>query len=318
MTSPKIHFVISAPRSGSTWLAQALNQHSEIFATEQRLFGDFCQMWPNNNGKLAPRITFDAYAKAVSVHYFHSELTKSRTEFIENFTKEYCQFLTRFASKSSGKSVVVDKITPYPGTSSFVTQQIQEYFPNSKIIKLIRDGRDVLTSGTFDWLLKDGHGTDRYKCFVEKDSSILVQRFFDDESIEKWAANWKETVCDVKQFDLEIRYENMLAEMPSVLTDVFKTIDVDCSEKIGHQCADSVTFEKMTGRRPGEMDATAKQRYGTSGQWSDFFTRRDGELFHATAGDQLISLGYVADNNWFGKLPEELSIRCDSTEASQS
>lgn len=320
MTTPEIHFVISAPRSGSTWLAQALNQHSEVFATEQRLFGNFCEMWPNNNGKLAPRITLDAYAKAMSVHYFHGELVNSRVQFIESFIKAYCQFLIDFGSKSSGKSVIVDKITPYPGTTSTVVRQLQKFFPNSKIIRLIRDGRDVQTSGTFDWLLKDGHGTDRYKCFVENDSSVVVQRFFDDETIKKWAANWKESVCDVKQFDLEVRYENMLAEMPHVLNSVFDTIGVEASEAISRQCAEKVTFEKMTGRRNGKMDATAKQRSGISGQWRDFFTRRDGQLFHAIAGDELISLGYCVGDNWFGELPEKLSIRCDSQskEASQS
>ena len=45
----RVHFVISAPRSGSTWLQRALNEHPQVFCTEHRLFGRFCEIWPNGS-----------------------------------------------------------------------------------------------------------------------------------------------------------------------------------------------------------------------------------------------------------------------------
>ena len=84
MADTDFHFVVSAPRSGSTWLANALNQHPEIFATEHRLFGNFCQVWQNNDGTSSPRITFDSYARAFSVHYFF-DLPKY-TDFLREWT----------------------------------------------------------------------------------------------------------------------------------------------------------------------------------------------------------------------------------------
>ena len=309
MTSPEIHFVISSPRSGSTWLAQALNQHAEIFATEQRLFGNFCEMWPNNNGKLAPRITLDAYARALSVHYFHDELKLSRTEFIDSYIREYSQFLLGFAKKTTGKSIVIDKVTPYPGTTKLVIEQIKKYFPNSKIVKLVRDGRDVVTSGTFDWLLKDGQGTNRYKCFVAQDSSVLVRRFFDDEAIKKWAEIWRESVRDVPSCDLEISYEEMSAGLSETLSRIFELVGVSSSAAISQKCASEVTFEKLTGRSNGQMDPTAKQRSGTAGDWKNYFTRSDGRLFDSIAGQDLRAKGYVNSETWFETLPEELAIR---------
>ena len=268
-------------------------------------------MWPNNNGSLAPRLTFDAYARAMSVHYFHGHLAESREAFIEMLIREYCQFLINFASKSSGKKIIVDKITPYPGTTRHVVGQLSKFFPNSKIIKLIRDGRDVVTSGTFDWLLKDGQGTERFKCFVKNDPAVVVEHFFDDHSIQKWATNWRETIGGVNDFDLEIRYEEMLRGLPQVLTNVFDHLGVESGTETSQRCAEEVTFEKMTGRRNGEMDATAKQRSGTCGDWKKFFTRRDGEQFHSIAGKELISLGYESQQDWFTDLPEELAIRWD-------
>ena len=123
-------------------------------------------MWPNNNGNLAPRITFDAYARAVSVHFQFADSFETRHEFTDDFISEYLNFLLGYAKRKTGCSVIVDKITPYPGTASIVIQQIQKFVPGAKIYKLIRDGRDVLTSGTFDWLLKDGNQTDRYEYYI--------------------------------------------------------------------------------------------------------------------------------------------------------
>ena len=313
MKMPEIHFVISAPRSGSTWLTQALNCHPEIFATEQRLFGNFCEMWPNNNGKLAPRITFDAYARAVSVHYFHSELAQSRNEFIDSFVKEYCQFLLRFASQSSGKNIIVDKITPYPGTTRLVIHQISQFFPAAKIIRLIRDGRDVATSGTFDWLLKDGMGTLRHSYFVEQKSDVELQRFFDDETLAKWARNWRETIKDLSNFDLEVRYEDLLVSMERVLAGIFNQLGVDDQDQTCRSCADAVTFEKLTGRKNGQMEPTAKQRSGVCGEWKKYFTARDAMQFHAIAGSELVSTGYAESDSWVHQLPEHLLLRHGDT-----
>ena len=38
--------------------------------------------------------------------------------------------------------------------SSFEGRGIDKYFKDAKIIFLVRDGRDVLTSGTFNWMNK--------------------------------------------------------------------------------------------------------------------------------------------------------------------
>ena len=165
MDKPQLHFIISAPRSGSTWLTTALNGHPEIFGTEHRLFGDFCEIWQNNDGTSSPRITFDKFAKTFGTHYFFQFMNRDYGGFVEDFQKSFANFLCHFASARTGKNVIIDKITPYPGTAQLVVNEIERMFPEAKIIQLVRDGRDVLTSGTFDWLLKDSQGTDRHEFY---------------------------------------------------------------------------------------------------------------------------------------------------------
>lgn len=314
---PPIHFVISAPRSGSTWLTMAMNHHPEIFATEHRLFGEFCEVWNNNDGTTSPRITFDKYAEAFSVHYFHDAMGLDRAAFIDAMQRSFVNFIVGFAMRRTKASIVVDKITPYPGTSENVVGKIRALFPASKIIQLVRDGRDVLTSGTYDWMLKDAVATPRHRFVVEKKQAKL-KRFFDDEVIQKWAQNWKETLIpfDSQPADVKVTYEAMKGDLSGELTKIFACVGAaddagdqgDAQGKsVAEVAARETVFEKMTGRQSGDdQSPTAKARMGVAGDWRRHFTIRDGRLFHQIAGDQLIAHGYESNPLWFKSLPQTL------------
>ena len=323
MNPVNLHFVISAPRSGSTWLTKALNQHEEIFASEHRLFGEYCEVWKNNDGSTTPRLTFDSFAREFATHYFYGGDTKaipgrnSRTmlglginEFIDEFQIEFGKFMVQFAQTRSGKQVVVDKITPYPGTAFLVAEKIDALYSESKIIHLVRDGRDVLTSGAFDWLLKDADGTKRHEFFVGQRAGMELKRFFDDELIEQWALNWKESIdafSGARQHT-RVTYENMKADLPTELTRICAALGVNDSIENAARCSDQVTFEKMAGRPEGEAIPTAKARKGIVGDWKSYFTRADGELFDSLAGEQLVELGYETSRDWVSDLPKELEL----------
>ena len=310
MESPQIHFIISAPRSGSTWLTTALNGHPEIFGTEQRLFGDFCEVWQNNDGTTAPRITFDKYAKSFGMHYFYQFMNRNYGTFVEDFQKSFVNFLCHFASGRTGKKVIVDKITPYPGTAQFVVDEIKRLFPDSKIIHLVRDGRDVLTSGTFDWLLKDAEGTERHEFYVNPIPGMRLERFFDAKVIKKWAANWNETIDIFADEDPagRVTYEEMKDDMPEALKKVFEALGVESTNEIAEKCTEESTFERMSGRPPGQEEVTAKARKGIAGDWKNYFTLPDGELFDALAGEQMAAMGYEPDSDWVKSLPLKLKM----------
>ena len=311
MNNSQLHFVVSAPRSGSTWLTTALNHHPQIFATEHRLFGQFCEVWKNNDGTTAPRITFDSYARAFAMHYFYGFMDLSYEGFIEEFQQEFAGFMVDFARRRTGKKIVVDKITPYPGTAHLVVQQIKKMFPQSVLVQLVRDGRDVLTSGTFDWLLKDGEGTDRFNFFVSHRTDMTLERFLDDAVIEKWANNWLETITafdGISDF-LRISYEAMNTNLADELKKIFAAFDAEAPADIIQRCTESTTFEKMSGRVAGIHEPTAKARKGVTGDWRNYFTRVDGEQFDAIAGAALIELGYEPDRTWWQHLPEKLALK---------
>ena len=310
MDSPQVHFIISAPRSGSTWLTTALNGHPELFGTEQRLFGNFCEIWQNNDGSTAPRITFDSYSRAFGQHYFYQFMNRNYDSFVEDFQKSFVNFLYHFAKARTGKEFVVDKITPYPGTAPMVVDEITRLFPESRIIHLVRDGRDVLTSGTFDWLLKDEEESDRHKFYFDPVPGMRLERFFDAKVIKKWAANWCETIDVFDDFEPAVRitYEEMKEDMPETLRRLFDALGVESTHEIAEQCTEASTFERMSGRPPGQEEPTAKARKGIVGDWKNYFTLADGELFDALAGEQMAKMGYESNSDWVKPLPMKLSM----------
>ena len=306
-------FIISAPRSGSTWLKTALNQHPHVYCTENRLFGQFCEIWANGDGTRSPRITLDKYIAEFSQYYEVQSLDIPPREFVDQFLVEWLNFLFEFSLRYSGKSIIVDKVTPYLKTSPLVLKSIHRYLPRAKIVQLIRDGRDLATSGVFDWLRKDGPGSDRYAYFVEKRPAFELQRFFDDEKLELWSRLWTDpidAIADMNPNVLNIHYEAMQRDQHAVLTQLLQHLGVNAASTVVAQCVEGSTFQRMSGGRDaGDELATAKVRKGIVGDWKNYFTRRDGEIFHNVAGQRLLQMGYEKTDDWIRQLPERLTLR---------
>jgi hypothetical protein len=303
------HFIISAMRSGSTWLTRALNRHPDIFATEQRLFGRFAEIWPNPNGSHSPRITLDEYVQATAMHYLFDELGWKRREYVERIQQQLLVFFSRFAREHSGKSVVVDKVTPYLGTGERVIDSIRQFVPGAKLIYLVRDGRDVATSGTFDWLARADRQSDRYRCFIERESDLSLNRFFNDEELHTWARYWSETYHAVQKWSgplLEVRYEAMLEDQAAVLQQIFQFLGVNADQELARQAAEAVSFERITGRPRGQSEPGAKARKGIAGDWKNYFTLCDGHRFDRDTEGLLYTLGYETSETWLEQLSEKL------------
>ncbi len=123
-------------------MADARNQHTKTLSIEQRLFGNFCDLWPDPNGQLSARQTWDYFGKSFLSHHHDSFLGKDclnedKKRLQETWIKWMTHQLVVFGLKTSGKSVLMDKVTPYPGTSRLVLRRIQHHYPEAKIIHLV-------------------------------------------------------------------------------------------------------------------------------------------------------------------------------------
>ncbi|MEQ8769480.1 MAG: sulfotransferase [Phycisphaerales bacterium] len=293
-------FVISAPRSGSTWLMRALSAHPHVHATEHRLFGPHHdEVIDEGADRPRLRITLDRFADA---HARHLNLDGTGLDIPgarEALIRRFADALLKFDRAAAAKPVIIDKVTPYPGTASNVFDRLTGVFPNAPVVGLVRDGRDVVTSGAHHWLNKrlagEGPAT-----------APTADRFLDDEIVRSWATLWDECTAAALRAPTRIRYESMLDDMPAVLEGVFRALGVPAAAGEIDACVAAGSFERASGGRArGVHNALAHARSGVRGDWRRVFTRRDGEVFDAVAGETLESLGY-ADRGWWRTLPETL------------
>lgn len=316
-------FIIAAPRSGTTWISKMLNAHPSIYCTENRLFGNYAD-FVQDDGATEPRlrVTLDKYVNSITLHTNHEDLGLSRDHLRVELTSAFIDSLWKvYRSRAKGRQII-DKITPYINTADQVKSQIKRYFPKAKIVYLVRDGRDVCTSGVFHWLKKrpanqkySDFENQRRQYFLEHSKSTQpLSRFFTDSEIEEWAKTWAQPL---EEFYINhdhnvhlIRFEQMLLNTESVLENVLKFMKLKHNSQTIEKCVKAGNFKEMSGgRQLGESKPGDHVRKGTSGDWKNYFTKQDGQLFNEIAGKYLLELGYEEDKNWFDTLPENLNSR---------
>ena len=275
-------FIVSAPRSGSTWLMRALSAHPEVHATEHRLFGPHHdEILDDGADRPRLRITLDRYADA---HARHLNLNNTGLDIPgarERLLRDLADALFAFDRTVTKKPQVIDKVTPYPGTAANVMTRIRNLYPDAPVIGLIRDGRDVVTSGAYHWLNK-------HKADSPRTHGPTSDRFLTDAIVEEWAALWCECSKAAAETQHVVRYERMLDCQAAELARIFDVLALSTNKVTLDACVAAGSFERASnGRSRGTHNPSADARRGVSGDWRQTFTRRDGEIFDTIAGETL-------------------------------
>lgn len=319
MSCPPV-FLISSPRSGSNWTKAALNAHPAVVCTEQRLYGGFLEAWIDDpvTQRSHPRFTLDRMVEIMSAHNNYP-CPLSREDLAQAMTGTLARALVDLARRTSGRPVVVDKVTPYVDTAAVVVAGIRRDFPDARIVLLERDGRDVLTSGVFNWLKRrrpgaewNAHRQARYARLAEGRADVALERLFSDEDIAYWGRHWLDPFEAVlPAADYVLRYERLHADQAGELARLFAFLGLESGPGVVRACVEASTFERLSGgRKRGEMDPadpTGLIRKGIVGDWRHWFTRADGAAFHDLAGRWLLDRGFEADPDWFIRLPERIA-----------
>ena len=315
-------FVLAAPRSGTTWLVQALNAHPEVYATELRAFGEYVDV-VHDQGAHKPRlrITLDEYVNALLQPHQWAPLGSSREVVRDEILFELYGTIQRQALRRTAKRVFVDKLTPYLGTSDLAVSTIARLYPNAKVIRLTRDGRDVAVSGVMHWLTKSIAGQAlsveqrMRRAFFLDGGQEAPPRFFTDTELTDWASHWRQPMDALDthggSFNLfDVRYEAMSANAACELTRMLHFLEVSTDSAVVQQCVSASTFEVMSGGRGRGEDAPGQHvRKGIVGDWRRLFTTADATLFDRVAGARLIECAYEADSDWVAQAPGQLALQ---------
>lgn len=167
------------------------------------------------------------------------------------------------------------------------------HFNVSRIVHFVRDPRDALVSNYWSWLKSHANNTPEILAFRERAVNLSVEdgllALLPDFPMGQQLQTWTNETFESVHL---IRYEDLLTGPEATLANMFAHGGISIPPDIASKVMRRTSFEKLTGRKPGEEDVEAHFRKGVSGDWRVYFTPRLTEAFHASYGWLGPRLGY--------------------------
>lgn len=275
-----LFFVTGRSKSGTTWMGRLLNSHPDLF----------CDTAENS----AFHQDFEFTYFGLPTHL----LQKKVGEFFETRTRTLLKngLITNLiyrCEKSSAKRFG-DK-TPRQDIG-----RILDVFPKTQVIIMVRDFRDMCVSLAFHRQRATGTWE---TAFASEDKKGL-----DNQFLEKALTNYEKHQDFKKYKDYSIqrpnqviivKFEDLKSDPYDTLKKVLFFLGVDVSQSCIKTCIERNTFEKLSGgRNPGEEDPNSFFRKGIVGDWRNYFSQENIEIFKKIAGRTLIAADYEKDDSW--------------------
>ncbi len=97
---------------------------------------------------------------------------------------------------------------------------------------------------------------------------------------------------------LLVKYEDLLAAPQQTVSGIFDFLDISIEEALLNKIIQNMSFESITGRKPGEQDIHNFYRKGVAGDWKNYFNMADKAAFKEGGGHALVKYGYELDDIW--------------------
>lgn len=250
-----------SPRSGTTLLYSLLNAHDNIFMALE-------------TGLMSGNRDLSRIHGRTNLSMSELSLLYRRSSCYPEFSEKV---LSRLAA-DAGKQRWGDK-SPVNVT---LIENIFRYFPKSRFIHIVRDGRDAV-------------------CSIRKHPPSFGNRYDInpwDKSVQLWESWTRQGIAwrdDPRYY--EIKYEALVNNPQQALVELFQWLDEPWQENI-------LTKAKATkvSSHPGVSKPINRDSYGA---WQAKLPQEARQLFYGSANDLLVSLGYTEDDAWIGEKPAD-------------
>lgn len=289
----RLAWIFGSSRSGSTWLLRMLSELERVIPVDDPHIGHHLGVWRPiplawATAKDPPKLGTLADFKRKKRDYLFSDryrdtwVPQLRDLISARFEAQAAQDIA--AAGGIDQPIVVVK---EPG--SHAADTIMDVFPQSSLIFLLRDGRDVVDS----WLdaYKDGSwATDEgayplddtgRPALIRWQSSVWLHR---TEVVQETYAR-----IEPKRRVL-IRYEEMRADPVAALERICSMLGIEVSREQLDEIAGTHSFSSVPKADKG---AGREIRRAEPGGWTDHMTRQEIIEMHDILADKLDELGYL-------------------------
>jgi hypothetical protein len=186
--------------------------------------------------------------------------------------------------REDSKRVVIKE----PG-GSHMASELASITPGSRLVFLLRDGRDVVDS----WLDAYREGT-----WAAEDGAYAVSQEERIGFIRWQAAVWKyrteavQAAYDAHQPDrrIKVRYEDLLADTHKHLASILGTLDLDDSSELIDGLVEAEAHRNVPKDRKGSGHEI---RFAKPGTWQEHMTEEEVAAMEDVLGDRLVTDGYA-------------------------
>jgi hypothetical protein len=289
MDENRLAWIFGSSRSGSTWLLRMLADFDTTVPIDDPHLGHHLGVWRPIPLAWAiadgdpPELTTLLDLKAEEPGYFFC--ARHRDSWWQPLRQ---LILARFEAQAGDTVVEPDRATyvvKEPG--SHAAPLLGELFPSSKIVFLLRDGRDVVDS----WLdgYRDGAWAIRGGAFpVSPEGRIALIRWL--------AAVWVYRSRAVKQaFEarapadrLLIRYEDLRERTADALGEICDLLGLD--RRHAAAIAERHRFERLPDENRGP---SRRERVAQPGAWRQNLSLEEQAALHEALGEALVEFGYT-------------------------
>jgi hypothetical protein len=294
VTAPgRLAWIFGSSRSGSTWLLRMLSELERVVPVDDPHIGHHLGVWRPiplawATAKDPPKLGTLADYKRKKRDYLFSD--RYRDTWMPQLRELIsARFEAQAAQDVESAGGIDDPIVVVKEPGSHAADTIMELFPESALIFLLRDGRDVVDS----WLdaYRDGSwATDEgayplddtgRPALIRWQSSVWLHR---TEVVQETFAR---THPDRRVL---IRYEEMRDEPTAALQRICETLGIRASDEKLVEIAGAHAFSAVPKSDKG---AGREIRRADPGGWADHMTDEEITQMHEILGEKLAELDYL-------------------------
>lgn len=294
-------FVFGHARSGTTLLTRLVRLHPDVHCNYQ---AHFFTRPPLLEGLVSDVEVRKWFTRSSNRWNRKSDLTPVVLRAVSDYILER-------DARREGKKIVGDK-SPNSLLNGEAVIKLSKVYPDSRLIFLVRDGRDAVLSHRFQAFIDNPHrltNEDKriLESFIRNPEPYLTGKrsLFSRSGLEKAAKGWVANIEETDQAGrslfgdqyFSLKFEDLLAEPSGTMSSVWKFLGAPTdspalSKKVLDEMSQNPDAEWQREKATSIGSSLVK---GTHGSWKEIFTKEDQIIFHQIAGDTLTSWGYEID-----------------------
>ncbi|MFO7281030.1 MAG: sulfotransferase [Thermoanaerobacterales bacterium] len=285
----RLAWIFGSSRSGSTWLLRMLSSLEAVVPIDDPHLGHHLGVWRPISLAWAtaehpPELTTLDRIKHDKDGYFFCDRYRDAWEpALRRLIVE------RFAAQAADTARVPEPVVVVKEPGSHVAGLLLDLFPGSRLVFLLRDGRDVVDS----WLAAYRRGS------WALDEGAFPVTDEGREALVRWQASVWAYRTEVVQRAYErhpadrrvlVRYEDLVRDTAGELARVCACLGLDAAPERLAEVAAAHAYEAVPPEAKGERKEIRSAR---PGGWRDNLTPDEHAVMHEVMGAKLAELGYL-------------------------